>query len=226
MVACRPRVSTPFPRPSAAAGEDAAAPDAHGSESHRIHDNPHPARGDGKPPRTGLSKSKRGHMAEESQAQAQEAEQETTQTVESTPDATQEAKPTPARTDWKAEARKWEARAKANSKAAEELESANRQAAESKAKADELTRRLGQIEHEREWQSTLGKVSKATGMPVEALGLLKADSEETLAKAAESMRSLITPTPQGMGDQSKEPAARQQSDAAAFLAQVNKNAGY
>lgn len=128
-------------------------------------------------------------MAEESQAQAQEAE-ETTQTAEPTVDASQDAKPTPARTDWKAEARKWEARAKANSKAAEELETATRQAEESKTEAEKLAKQLDDIkakaqqeEAQRKAETLRAETAARLGIP--DTGILTGDTKESVEQSAE-----------------------------------------
>lgn len=96
--------------------------------------------------------------------------------------------------DWKAEARKWEARAKENKTAAErlaeiekanlsEVERAKREAEEAKAEAAQYRQR----EQVAAWKA---QVSQETGVPAAALA---GSSLEEIQAHAETLKSLITP---------------------------------
>lgn len=110
--------------------------------------------------------------------------------------------------DWKAEyekaveqSRKWERRSKANASAAKELEKLKEQGmtdAERAEKAEaELAAYKAREEH-REWEAS---VSKETGVPVEVLSRMSAESEDDLMEAAreigryfETSASPVVPT--------------------------------
>lgn len=95
--------------------------------------------------------------------------------------ATTEAKPTDEAksTDWKAEARKWEARAKENAKAAEELQrikdSQLTEAERLQKRAEVAEARVLQLESEAELASLAQTISEETGAP---LKLLKTCTDE------------------------------------------------
>lgn len=155
-------------------------------------------------------------------AQAQDATQQQTLT----PDGAGEPHGDPAQdmTDWKAQARKWEKLAKANHEKAEQAD----QLREKAEKADQLQAQLDKLTAAKQWEQTLSKVSKDTGIPVDVLNLVDADSEDKLTEAAKTLQAYAQADGKraGMGDQSRSPEPRRQSDAAAFLASVNKRAGY
>lgn len=95
---------------------------------------------------------------------------------------TTEAKPTDeakSPTDWKAEARKWEARAKENAKAAEELQrikdSQMTEAERLQKRAEVAEARVMQLESEAELASLAQAISEETGVP---LKLLKTCNDE------------------------------------------------
>ena len=104
---------------------------------------------------------------------------ETTDAVET---QTQDAAPQideskPAETDWKAEARKWESRAKANHDAARqlaELQDAQRTDAEKLADAQATIKRFEATEQRRSWAD---EVSSDTGVPA---NLLSGDTLEAM----------------------------------------------
>lgn len=127
-------------------------------------------------------------------------------------------------TDWKAQARKWEKLAKANKDKAEEADGLRDKA----ARADELQKQLDELTAAKAWERTVGKVSGETGIPVDVLSIVKADSEDKLAEAAKILQAFVQAGQRrsGMGDQSREPVAPQPSGAAAFLAKVNQHAGH
>lgn len=95
-------------------------------------------------------------------------------------------------TDWKAEARKWEARAKENKQKAEkldELEAANKseleRLQEAKAKAE---KEAADAKAELARNEMISSVSKETGVPEE---LLHGDTEEELRESAEAVKGYI-----------------------------------
>lgn len=163
----------------------------------------------------------------ENQAEATTAEQTATDT-EPHGDATEttqtEATPPDAAIDWKAQARKWEKLAKANREKAEQAD----QLREKAEKADQLQAQLDELTAAQAWKKTVGKVSGETGIPVDVLSIVNADSEDKLAEAAKTLQAFVQAGQRrtGMGDQSREPDAPQPSSAAAFLAKVNQHAGH
>ncbi len=78
--------------------------------------------------------------------------------------------PAPDTIDWKAQARKWEKLAKANHEKAEQ--------------ADQLQAQLNKLNAAQAWERTVGKVSSKTGIPVDVLNIVKADSEGKLTGAS------------------------------------------
>lgn len=74
-------------------------------------------------------------------------------------------------TDWKAQARKWEKLAKANH---EKVEQADR-LREKAEKADQLQAQLDKLTAAKQWEQTMSKVGKDTGIPVDVLNLVDAD---------------------------------------------------
>ena len=155
-------------------------------------------------------------------AQAQDA----TQQQSPAPDAAGEPHGEPAQeaTDWKAQARKWEKLAKANHEKSEQAD----QLREKAEKADQLQAQLDKLNAAQAWEKTVGKVSGETGIPVDVLNIVKADSEDKLTAAAKTLQSFAQTGARrtGMSDQSREPGAPQTSSAAAFLAKVNQHAGH
>lgn len=94
-----------------------------------------------------------------------------------------------------AESRKWEQRAKSNSEAAKrlaELEDASKTDAERLAdvtkRAEDAEAELARYRHADERREWAGRVSEKTGVPVEVLSAMDADSEEALEKAAEPLK--------------------------------------
>lgn len=106
------------------------------------------------------------------------------------------AETTPAQeTDWKAEARKWEARAKENSDAAKrlaEIEEASKTAEQKAAeRLAELEATVKGYEAEKQIAAWKAEVAEATGIPAAALA---GSSKEELEAHAETLKPLITPT--------------------------------
>lgn len=110
--------------------------------------------------------------------------------------ATPEVKPSepePAKeTDWKAEARKWEDRAKANKAAADklaEIEEASKTAEQKAAeRTAELEAKVKQYESEKQIAGWKSEVEKATGVPAAALA---GSTKEEIEAHAETLKPLI-----------------------------------
>ena len=117
-----------------------------------------------------------------------------------------------------AQSRKWEERSKANAAAARrlaELEDASKTDAERLADANKRAEdaeaelaRYRRADERREWA---GRVSEKTGVPVEVLASVDADSEGELEKTAESLRPYFersaAPVVPTAGMQPKSPSA-------------------
>lgn len=163
----------------------------------------------------------------ENQAEATTAEQTATET-EPHGDATEttqtEATQPDTAIDWKAQARKWEKLAKANHEKAEQADRLREKA----EKADQLQARLDELTAAQAWEKTVGKVSGETGIPVDVLSIVAADSEDKLTAAAKMLQAFVQDGQRrtGMGDQSREPGSPQPSTAADFLTKVNQHAGH
>lgn len=115
---------------------------------------------------------------------------ETVNTEPTTPQATPNDVPAQ-ETDWQAEARKWEKRAKENKSAADklaeieeskktEIEKATERAAQAEERAQKLEREKARL-----------SVIATKGIPEEYHDLVKGDSEDELMASAEKVKSLI-----------------------------------
>lgn len=118
-------------------------------------------------------------MADENSAIQEEEEQgEEAQTTPPKPD-----------TDWKAEARKWEARAKANKDKADELDALKEaQMTESEKQQKELEKAKAEIatlKHEKECNAWVSEVSESTGLSVAQLKAIAAETKEELEEKAQ-----------------------------------------
>lgn len=104
--------------------------------------------------------------------------------------------PTPAReTDWKAEARKWEERAKANKDASEklaEIEEASKTEAQKQAEALAAAQsKVKEYETREQIASWKAEVAEATGVPV---SVLAGSTKEQIEAHAETIKPLIAQT--------------------------------
>lgn len=122
--------------------------------------------------------------------------EETTQApveAEAHAEAPQAAEPAET-TDWKAEARKWEKRAKVNSDAAEKLaaiEEANKtELQKATERAEKAEAALKAVEVERERTAQVEAAAQATGVPVE---VLRGYGGDDVAGYAESIRGYFAP---------------------------------
>lgn len=96
-----------------------------------------------------------------------------------------EQKPEVSETDWKAEARKWESRAKANFEAvdkAKELEDALAESRKALDAANEKIAGFKALEERREWVSS---VAKEKGLPIDVVERISGDSYEEISEGAE-----------------------------------------
>ena len=125
---------------------------------------------------------------EETQATEGAKLEETTATAEveqpQTEELTEQAEPTEPTTDWKANSRKWEDRAKSNK---EQLDAALKEIEELKAsQATNTTEQLEQANAKIAELQLKIKVSKDTGVPVE---LLQGSDEEAITASANALTS-------------------------------------
>lgn len=120
------------------------------------------------------------------------------QPTETPAEGVEPEQPAPETTDWKSEARKWEARAKSNSDAAKRLEDIENQSKTELQKAAERAeaaeRRIQEFESAQQVAKWKSEVSKDTGIPVEALS---GSSLEDIAAHAAVLQPLIKPAPKG-----------------------------
>ena len=114
-----------------------------------------------------------------------------------------------AETDWKAEARKWESRARSNKDAAEKLaqieEAQKTEAQRLTERAESAERRLQEVETEK----TRLNVIAQHGIPANLQHLVKGADESEMTAAAESLAALVNtpPEPQRVvvpGDQTQD----------------------
>ena len=123
---------------------------------------------------------------------------ETANTEPATPQATPNDVPAQ-ETDWQAEARKWEKRAKENKSAADKLaeieESKKTEIQKAMERAEQAEQRINELEREK----TRLSVIASHGIPEDYQDLVKGDSEEELAASAEKVKSLIESAAQKQG---------------------------
>lgn len=123
---------------------------------------------------------------------------ESVNTEPATPQATPNDVPAQ-ETDWQAEARKWEKRAKENKSAADKLaeieESKKTEIQKAMERAEQAEQRINELEREK----TRLSVIATHGIPEDYQDLIKGDSEEELAASAEKVKSLIESAAQKQG---------------------------
>lgn len=97
--------------------------------------------------------------------------------------------------DWKAQSRKWEARAKANQAKAEKLDKLEEESKSELQKAqeerDRLTKELETIKSEREHASLISRISQETGVPQE---LLHGETEDDILASANAINAYLEKT--------------------------------
>jgi len=153
------------------------------------------------------------------------SEEETTETTDTTETTEQQPEQeVPAQdTDWKAEARKWEQRAKANKDAAarlQELEDAQ------KSEQEKLTEKLSVTEKraaEAELRAARLEVATEKGLPSSAVKFLTGDTAEELAASADELLGLLKkdePGPSGRPKERLKPGASPPGDPEPDLRQI------
>ena len=98
-------------------------------------------------------------------------------------------------TDWKAEARKWEARAKANNAANDELEALKTQSAADIAaavkRAEDAEAKAAQLEAAAARDRAVNAIANETGVSAAVLGRMSGDTEEEIRANAQVVRSTM-----------------------------------
>lgn len=126
------------------------------------------------------------------------------QTPEVEPHGTEEGTNAP-ETDWKAEARKWEQRAKANSAANDELEalrtSSAAEIAEAVKRAEQAEAKAAQLEASAARERAINAIAAETGVSAAVLGRMTGETEEEIRANAQVVRSTmpVYPTVQETG---------------------------
>lgn len=99
-------------------------------------------------------------------------------------------------TDWKAEARKWEARAKANKEKADAYDQAKEAGKTELQKAQDAAAKaeaeLERLKADAAVSEARAKVAKATGVPAE---LIAGDDEESMTEFAKAVAAYAKPNP-------------------------------
>ncbi len=100
----------------------------------------------------------------------------------------------------KAQARKWEERAKENKDAKPQLEKLMEDMKNIQSENEEVKQQLTQYQKEIEHTELLNRVSDATGLPANVLGAMKADTEEQLIEVATMLKQSVPLYPQDVND--------------------------
>lgn len=115
------------------------------------------------------------------------------------PEAGVTATPAPPETDWKAEARKWEARSKDNKT---ELDTLTEKFTELETQNGELSGKVTTFETERDHTQLVAKIAEAEGIPATAL---RGTTEEELTAHAASLKEAFKPSAPVIPGQAKTP---------------------
>lgn len=107
--------------------------------------------------------------------------------------------PAPPETDWKAEARKWEARSKDNKT---ELENLTEKFTALETQNGELVGKVTTFETERDHAQLVAKIAEAEGIPATAL---RGTTEEELTAHAASLKEAFKPSAPVIPGQAKTP---------------------
>lgn len=116
--------------------------------------------------------------------------------------------------DWKAEARKWEARAKANSAANDQLEALKTQSAADVAdavkRAEEAEAKAAKLEAAAQRERAVSAVAAETGVSAAVLGRMAGETEEEIRANAQVVRSAmpVYPTTRDAGGASAPAVTR------------------
>ena len=108
--------------------------------------------------------------------------------------------------DWKAEARKWESRAKDNKSALDALQAQFDQetarVSDLESKNTELTEKVTGFEEEKALAELVSKVAEAKGVPASAL---RGRTEDELNAHADALKTLLDPSAPVIEGQAKSP---------------------
>lgn len=107
--------------------------------------------------------------------------------------------PAPPETDWKAEARKWEARSKDNKT---ELDSLTEKLTALESQNGELVGKVTAFESERDHAQLVAKIAESEGVPATAL---RGTTEEELTAHAASLKEAFKPSAPVIPGQAKTP---------------------
>lgn len=110
-----------------------------------------------------------------------------------------------AETDWKAQARKWEDRAKANHAAAEKAADLEKQLADVQAQLVTATQTITEFEAEKSHAEWVKNALEAADLPDSYAGVLRGDSAEALLAHAEALKPLVKPQAAPVPDAGKTP---------------------
>lgn len=121
---------------------------------------------------------------------------EPTEPVQTEP---QGAEPAKEKTDWKAEARKWEARAKENKGASDELEKIKKaqmtELEKAQAEAEEAKKEAAKLKAEKDRNEALKQAADGAGVDIELLALMAGDTPEQIAVNAATLKTKIAGMP-------------------------------
>ncbi len=100
----------------------------------------------------------------------------------------------------KAQARKWEERAKENKDAKPQLDKLMEDMKNIQTENEEVKQQLNQYQKEIEHAELLNRVSTTTGLPTSVLGAMKADTEDELLEVANILKQSIPLYPKDVND--------------------------
>ena len=131
---------------------------------------------------------------------------DSTETVVTTDENTQpEPTPEPLQTDWKAEARKWEDRAKSNRDAVKRVETLEAELAASQASLADASGKVAKFEAEQQRAGWVGEALTKAGLDAGFGAVLRGDTLEALLEHAEALKSVATPKGTPVPDAGKTP---------------------
>lgn len=139
---------------------------------------------------------------------------EQTQDAASKDDATTEparaeaVEPAAKETDWKAEARKWQSRAKENSTAAEKLAAIEEASKTEQQKLAERAEAAEKALAESRTESLRSRVALAKGLPSDLADRLRGDDEDSLLEDADRLLAMVKPRGPGDIDQGPRETGR------------------
>ncbi len=100
----------------------------------------------------------------------------------------------------KAQARKWEERAKENKDAKPQLDKLLQDMQNIKSENEEVKQQLTQYQKQAEQNELLNRVSETTGLPTNVLSAMKADTEDELLEVANMLKKSVPLYPTDVND--------------------------